>query len=90
MFVVLGVFIESVFSDRLFLSLCLHLAKLNNCFRPPAFNEGCGKSIFLKILARTLCFDQLYGTLLATIGPITGLETRFKHSNVIEMMMTGK
>ena len=43
---VLGVFIESVFSDRLWLSLSLALAKLNNYFCPPALNEGCGKSVF--------------------------------------------
>ena len=62
-FVVLGVFIESVFSDHLLLSLCLALAKPNNCFRPPALNEGCGKNIFLKILARSLCLDQFYDPL---------------------------
>ena len=41
--VVLGVFIDSVFSDCLWLSLSLALAKPNNCFRPPALKEGCGK-----------------------------------------------
>ena len=61
--VVFGVSIESVFSDRLWLSLSLPLAKPNNYFRPPALNVGCGTSIFLKILMRTLCLDQLYDPL---------------------------
>ena len=39
------------------------LAKPNNCFRPTALNEGCGKSIFLKILVRSLCLEQLYDPL---------------------------
>ena len=40
--------IESEFSDRLWLSLNPAFAKPNNCLRPPALNEGCGKSIFIK------------------------------------------
>ena len=40
--------IESELSDRLWLSLNPAFAKPNNCLRPPALNEGCGKSILIK------------------------------------------